>query len=169
MSIRYVIWRHTFPYTSITPPVRRGTTHWWWVKRLTLVLTIPFDPTTWKSSTSGLSECWPPVSQKIPCSRGLRAARAPWRGRAGSGNPSRPLSGWAWWQWGCKVSCIMLDFMPYAQTTGVVILKLSMKGSQLFPRDCDKMEAHKKATSSWVAAAVSKHISSQTEIFFFLP
>lgn len=168
MSIRCVIWRHTFPYTSITPPLRKGIIHWCWVRQLPLVFTTPFYPTTWKSSTSGILNCWPSLSQKILWTRRLRAVGAPWGGRAGPGNPSRSraLSGWAWWQWCCKVSFTMPNFIPYGQTTGAMILKLSTKGSQLCPKGCAKMEDHEK-TSWWVAAAVSKCIRSKTGLNFF--
>lgn len=75
MSIRCFIWRHTFSYISITPPVRKSIIHWWWVKRLPLMFTTPFYLTTWKSSTSGLLDCWSPVSQKSLWPRGLRAGQ----------------------------------------------------------------------------------------------
>lgn len=148
MSIGCVIWRHTFPYISITPPVRKSIIHWWWVKRLPLMFTTPFYLTTWKSSTSGLLDCWSPVSQKSPWPRGLRAVGAPWGGRAGPGYPSRSraLSGWAWWQRSCKASasCTTPDFVRCGQTTGAMILKLSTKGSQLCPKAMLKWRTTKR-------------------------
>lgn len=58
MPMRCAIWRHTFSYISITPPVRRDILHWWWIKELSLVFTSPFYLISWSLSTSGLLDCW---------------------------------------------------------------------------------------------------------------